>query len=335
MQDALPNAAIVAMTACATGSNKGYDELYPELLNVVHESRHYAPLEDPLSVGLGEAKAKLNQLHLEMAQYQEVHVHHENQFVSVQRMHPVTRHGVLMVAHCAFRGAAEDSRFENPRLYGTMVHPEFAYRLRPDGDSAADPSDGFMHGLGSRLEKLDAPALFQRSDERGMYTELRLPKDFGPGSVLLVRTQLVDFKPNLDWKIRTGADDIAARLDLAALNVALYRCDAEERDTIGDGAYDVPGLGVLPYCGLQGWQTHLAHVIPNNDLGHPLCAHLRQGTWALDYVVRRLHAYGELYGGLALLAAWFEERWALVKRVPNFLLPRYFALTVHTAYCAL
>ncbi|KAJ1956927.1 bifunctional 4-alpha-glucanotransferase/amylo-alpha-1,6-glucosidase, partial [Linderina pennispora] len=338
MQDALPNAAIVAMTACATGSNRGYDELYPELLNIVHESRQYAPLEDPLSVGLGEAKAKLNQLHAEMAQFQEVHVHHENEFVTVQRMHPVTRHGVLMVAHCAFRGASENSHFENPRLYGTAVHPEFAYRLRPGGsgsNSEGNSDDGFIHGLASTLEKLDAPGVFEREDEHGMYTELQLPKDFGPGSVLVVRTQLVDFKPNLDWKIRTSADDAVARLDLAALNAALYRCDAEERDTIGEGVYDVPGLGPLPYCGLQGWHTHLRHIIPNNDLGHPLCGHLRQGTWALDYVVRRLHAYTEYHAPLAILAAWFEERWALVKRVPNFLMPRYFALTVHTAYCAL
>ncbi|KAJ1998827.1 bifunctional 4-alpha-glucanotransferase/amylo-alpha-1,6-glucosidase, partial [Coemansia thaxteri] len=335
VEDALPNSAIVAMTACATGSNRGYDELYPELLNVVHEHRRYAVLEDPLGIGLGVAKARLNKLHSEIAQYQEVHVHHENEYVTVHRVHPVTREGVLMVAHCAFKDAAGNTPFENPKLYGTAVTPDFAYRLRPTGGEHTTPDDGVLHGVPSTLQRLGSPQIHQHCDARGMFTELRLSEDFGPGSVLVVRTKLVDFKPNLDWKIRTCADDAVSRLTLGALNAALYRCDAEERDTIGEGVYDVPKLGTLAYCGIQGWYTHLKHIIPNNDLGHPLCDHLRQGNWALDYVVNRLHGYSEFYPEIAPLSAWFEERWALVKRVPNFLIPRYFALTMHTAYQAL
>lgn len=32
----------------------------------------------------------------------------------------------------------------------------------------------------------------------------------------------------------------------------------------------------------------LADVRPNNDLGHPLCANLRQGDWLIDFVSNRL-----------------------------------------------
>jgi glycogen debranching enzyme len=32
----------------------------------------------------------------------------------------------------------------------------------------------------------------------------------------------------------------------------------------------------------------LKHIMRYNDLGHPLCAHLRDGSWALDYVHSRL-----------------------------------------------
>ncbi|KAJ1663511.1 bifunctional 4-alpha-glucanotransferase/amylo-alpha-1,6-glucosidase [Coemansia sp. RSA 1813] len=341
MEDALPNSAIVLMTACASGSNRGYDELYPKHLNIVHEQRHYAVLDDPLSVGIGKAKAKLNKLHSELAQYQEVHVHHEGEYVTIHRVHPVTREGVLMVAHCAFNGASEHAPFDNPKLYGTSVTSDFAFRLYSaasksgSGNYQKQDGDGILHGLPSRLVELDPPVIQKRSDDRGQYTELQLPGGFGPGSVLVVRTKLVGFKPNLDWKIRTCADEAVSKLSLGALNVALYRCDAEERDTVGDGVYDVPGLGALTYCGLQGWYTHLRHIIPNNDLGHPLCDHLRQGYWALDYIAQRLQKYSTYYPDLALLAAWFEERWDLVKSVPNFLMPRYFALTVHTAYQAL
>jgi glycogen debranching enzyme len=37
----LPTAALVAMTDCAVGSVKGYDEIVPELLNIVTETRKY------------------------------------------------------------------------------------------------------------------------------------------------------------------------------------------------------------------------------------------------------------------------------------------------------
>jgi hypothetical protein len=56
----------------------------------------------------------------------------------------------------------------------------------------------------------------------------------------------------------------------------------------GDGTYTIPNLGALPYCGLEGWMYPLRQIIENNDLGHPLCAHLREGTWAMDYVINRL-----------------------------------------------
>jgi membrane protein YqaA with SNARE-associated domain len=36
---ALPNAALVAMCASATGSVMGYDEVYPKLIDLVHETR--------------------------------------------------------------------------------------------------------------------------------------------------------------------------------------------------------------------------------------------------------------------------------------------------------
>ncbi|KAJ2690096.1 bifunctional 4-alpha-glucanotransferase/amylo-alpha-1,6-glucosidase [Coemansia sp. RSA 1285] len=338
MQDALPNTAIVAMTACATGSTRGYDELYPRLLDVVHEQRRYAVINDDSldAVGIGRAKASLNALHSEVADFQEVHVHHESEYVTIHRMHPVTREGVLMVAHCAFPGASEHAPFASPRLYGTAARFDFAFRLHPGDPASKGDNDGVLRGLPCRLEELDAPGIQSRSDDRGQYTELQLSAGFGPGSILVVRTTLVGFKPNLDWKIRTCANEAVSGLSLGALSVALYRCDAEERDTTGgDGAYDVPGLGPLAYCGLQGWYTHLRRIIPSNDLGHPLCSHLRQGTWALDYTAHRLRNHVALYGELEPLAAWFEERWDLVRGVPNFLVPRYFALTVHTAYQAL
>ena len=32
----------------------------------------------------------------------------------------------------------------------------------------------------------------------------------------------------------------------------------------------------------------LRQITETNDLGHPLCGHLRDGLWALDYVLNRI-----------------------------------------------
>lgn len=79
-------------------------------------------------------------------------------------------------------------------------------------------------------------------------------------------------------------------LDLVDLNVVLYRADAEERDATDGkfGVYDVPDLGRLTYCGLEGWMGPLQAVMTTNDLGHPVCENLRRGVWGLNYTVERL-----------------------------------------------
>jgi glycogen debranching enzyme len=56
----------------------------------------------------------------------------------------------------------------------------------------------------------------------------------------------------------------------------------------GDGVYIIPGYHELVYCGLEGWMHPLRSITENNDLGHPLCAHLRDGVWAMDYILKRL-----------------------------------------------
>lgn len=35
----------------------------------------------------------------------------------------------------------------------------------------------------------------------------------------------------------------------------------------------------------------IRHVTTYNDLGHPLCGHLRDGSWAMDYIYERLEKY--------------------------------------------
>ncbi|CAG8561824.1 6631_t:CDS:2 [Acaulospora colombiana] len=55
-EDTLSNGALVTMSSCAIGSVKGYDEVYPQLVDLVKETRQYELYERPLDVGICRGK---------------------------------------------------------------------------------------------------------------------------------------------------------------------------------------------------------------------------------------------------------------------------------------
>ena len=150
--------------------------------------------------------------------------------------------------------------------------------------------DKLLSGLPAKLVPMPTVVVPQGLGREGPFSEIIVPENFPPGSVLVFETQLQNFDPNLDEFCASGAQEALANLDLVDLNVILHRADVEERDaTAGKfGVYEVPGYGKLVYCGLEGWMHPLKNVMRYNDLGHALCAHLRDGSWALDYVYGRL-----------------------------------------------
>lgn len=108
VEDTLPNAALVSMCSCAVGSVMGYDECYPELLEIVTETRQYT-----FGGGIGKIKKILYDVHTSMGQEQaeEMHVHHEGQYISVHRVNPRTGEGWFLIARTKF-GAEGDQRCE-------------------------------------------------------------------------------------------------------------------------------------------------------------------------------------------------------------------------------
>lgn len=122
-EDALSTGALVAFSHCAVGSVKGFDDLYPKLLDLVGENRHY---EISAKGGIGKVKRILNHLHTEMAleAFEEAHVHQENdvskqfdftvqtadtmQYIVLHRIEPKTQRGYLLVAHTAFHKGSKD-----------------------------------------------------------------------------------------------------------------------------------------------------------------------------------------------------------------------------------
>ncbi|KAI8065248.1 glycogen debranching enzyme [Gongronella butleri] len=328
-QDALPNAAVVAFADCATGSVKGYDDLYPKLLDIVTEKRSYA-LPDG-NVGIHAVKKQLQQLHGDMAvqRYHEVHVHQENDYLLVHRQRAGPQDGYLLIARTAFNDSAPTG-IAPIRLARTRAEFMFGASLHMTGDEK-DEKDT-LHGLGSNLVTLLAPPLQKEQDHVHIALD---PAQFPPGSIMVFKTELLpDANTSTIKELVTHMDDsVVSELDLVDCNVALYRCHNEEAETTQGGVYDIPGFGPLVYAGLQGWLTVLKPIIRNSDLGHPLCDNLRKGPWALDYVVNRLDKYiASTRPRLGPLRQWLATRMDRVKQLPDFLVPKYFAMVIQTAH---
>lgn len=144
--------------------------------------------------------------------------------------------------------------------------------------------------MDGKLVEMAPVVVPQGLDDEGPFGEVVVPEFFPPGSIMLFETQLVGLDPSLDEYCMSGADDAFSDLDLVDLNVVLHRAEGEERDLTGGeiGAYNIPGMGSLVYCGLEGFMNPLRHMMRYNDLGHPLASHIREGTWAFDFIWSRL-----------------------------------------------
>lgn len=347
-RDTLPNAALVSMCASATGSVMGYDEIYPKHVDIVHETRSYSSKYSEIPVldvgqgngGIGGVKKLLNELHTMMGVegYDETHIHHDGEYITVHRVHPKTRKGVFLIAHTAFPGHNDGRILPPTNLTGNRARHLGTWMLEVDDrgetrqEILADKSR--LRGLPSHVRSFEGAKI----EERGNSTIISVLEAFEPGSIALFETWIpgAGHSDGLNGLITMRADEAFADLSLVDLNFVLYRCEAEERDSSSgrNGVYDIPNHGPLVYAGLQGWWTVLENIIRYNDLGHPLCDHLRQGQWALDYIVERMEemAKEDGYGRLHRPALWLRERFQAFRDLPSSLLPRYFAIAVQVAY---
>ncbi|KAI3559250.1 glycogen debranching enzyme [Colletotrichum abscissum] len=349
-RDTLPNAALVNMCASATGSVMGYDEIYPKLVDLVNETRLYTSESSskPVKIGgggngIGGIKKLLNQIHTLMGKdgYDETHIHHEDQYITVHRVHPESRKGYFLIAHTAFPGYGNgNGAFNAVHLGGTKARHLGSWMLEVDASDEARKEalndKKLLRGLPSRV--VDVPGV--RMEVKGDDTIITVRDKFPPGSIALFETWIpaAEHSSGLDNYVTSGARSAVENLNLVDLNFLLYRCEAEERDGSGgnDGCYEIPGYGKLVYAGLQGWWSLLKDIIRDNNLAHPLCQNLRDGQWALDYIVGRLERISKTpdFENLEKPAVWLKERFDAIRKIPSFLLPRYFGLVLRTLYTA-
>lgn len=336
VEDTLPTAALVAFCSCATGTTFGFDECYPKLLDVVNEKRKYTYASD---MGISSVKKKLNDIRKDLADQgvndidsNEMYIHHEGQYITIQRSNSRSGKGYFLIARTKFWNDGEQ-KLTPVILAGTKAKFEFSYVLEKTDD--ADSDDNQIHPINTKLKNLEP--LHLNFDADVNTTTVSLPDYFPQGAIAVISTEIPGCNEELDDFVRTGALEATKNLTLIDLNAILYKADGEEADSTGgkNGQYDIPGYGSLVYAGIQGWISVLKGMIHNNDLAHPLASHLRNGRWPLDYITERLKYYEDENNKISEFRAWLETRFSKIKDIPYFLVPRFFALVVGIGYEAL
>lgn len=336
VEDTLPTAALVAFCSCATGTTFGFDECYPKLLDVVNETRKYTYSDN---VGISMVKRKLNDIRKSLAEQgindsdsNEMYIHHEGQYITIQRANSRSGKGYFLIARTKFWNDG-DQKLTPIVLAGTKVKFEFSYTLERKGDAVDD--DENINPIKTELVDLEPLHLDFNADTNA--TTVTLPDYFPQGSIAVISTLIPGCNEDLDDFVRCGALEATKNLELIDLNCILYKSGSEEADSTAgkNNLYSIPGYGPLVYAGIQGWISVLKGMIHDNDLAHPLASHLREGKWPLNYITTRLKYYENENNSISEFTKWLESRFDKIKQIPYFLVPRYFALVVGIGYEAL
>lgn len=169
------------------------------------------------------------------------------------------------------------------------------------------------------------------SDDKSV--RLNFNANFKPGCVVAVSIIPLEKTKKAVDQLLTEIDlaQAVSRLTLTDMNYVLFRCADEDEGNV----YDVPGFGKLVYCGIQGFISVLDTVASSNDLGHPLCANLRNGFWIMDYICGRLKRKEFENCPLYQFGDFLEKYLQPIRNLPPYLVPSYFEFSLRKVYNAL
>ncbi|KAG1659081.1 Glycogen debranching enzyme [Nymphon striatum] len=207
--DALPSTALVSMACCASGSNRGYDELIPYHIHVVKESRLYSSWNEKnstvesssvhMSSGIIHAKRALNDLHYHLGTsgFNEVYVDQVTaDVVAVTRHRPSTHSSVILVAHTAFSDPSSHKKHYIPPLCvpGKVEEVILEVQLNEEHDSATtNDSKKFLVGLSNfklrmkeHIKLNESEMVMTKSSSDSLTTEIEFV-NFPPGSVIAIK----------------------------------------------------------------------------------------------------------------------------------------------------
>uniref|UniRef100_A0A915IDV4 4-alpha-glucanotransferase n=1 Tax=Romanomermis culicivorax TaxID=13658 RepID=A0A915IDV4_ROMCU len=214
--DLLPTAALVSSACCAVGSNRGYDELVPFHVDVVHENRLYTKWTDNarpsdgevnLSSGVIAARRAINELHWQLGAegYNEIYVDKmTDDVIAVTRHNPKTRQSVVIVASTCFspqRISADRAIYPKPlHIAGSVDEILLEAKMVPlngaDPEGRPDPIPNEKFIVGAKDYRLDIKThikLFNSkmidvvTDEKVEVVEF---KRFATGSVVALKVSM-------------------------------------------------------------------------------------------------------------------------------------------------
>jgi glycogen debranching enzyme len=312
VEDVLPRSSIVTMSICSNGSNRGYDELVPHHIDVVHERRFYPQwsynqTQTNEKTGMISLKKSLNQLHIKLAVegYTQLMVDQLSSSVLLLIRHnPINHKSILLIAHTSFNPPTDKWPQLSPLsiqglideivLAGSLNHPR-------DKESVKDfvRSKEYINGLTQTQIYLNENLSIEQSkcirltspsskDYNGFRT-IEFTEGFRPGSIVVLSVSLLPLMNGSLIQIQnlikeysnpeSEFNQIVKQLTLVHLERVLYRSSIEEQsDEKGFDVYEIPDYGKLLYCGLHGQITVLDKVRYSNDLKHPLVNNLKQGN---------------------------------------------------------
>lgn len=330
--------SLINMANCATGSNRGHDELVPHHINVVTEERLYSDTFDETSGILGLRRLLNGPLQRELSQgFTEIFVDQVNEdVIAVTRHNPVTGHSIILVARTQFSKHPGPCHMEPITIEGVITRIIFEAQAYGDpGKFDRDPQ--IINGLASFKAKIFSSNCGVEECKLAKLIN-GLPGDkaqlqfnefqFLPSSVLAVQVSLSERQTSaLKYLNEFQLDLSKFSFSISDANYILFRCSQED----GLEPYELPNLCKFTYSGLYGLMYHLEKVRRNQDQAHPLAENLRKGNWMSQYIVARLKRRPSTCDLGELLEAALNQ----VDLLPRGMVPKYFDLIITKLYDAL
>ena len=343
-EDALPLGALVSMANAPLGSVRGYDELMPFLIDVVHERRTYQTVDwtKKKVPGIMHQKCVFNTLHKRMDRegFTQSYGEESGLLVSAARHNPTTHQTISTFVYPAYKYSDFSVKSHPAKsVAGIIKKILFVGTIKvervDEQVSASKSSPKNLVGLAPEIEwaedlSPEAPNKFVKIeiDEANNQSTISF-LDFPPGSVLCVEAELsAKAKMTITGcqaglrTIHEKRDEIFKSVTALSLNKLLFRCREEEESEYHRGTYD-PGNGPLVYAGIYGFYHAIYQVISHYpiDMGNALLSNIRNGNWALDYIVNRIKDDPSLHS----VSEWLDNIFGYLRSVPSYLKPKYFA----------
>lgn len=114
--------------------------------------------------------------------YDETHIHHEGEYITVHRVHPESRKGYFLIAHTAFPGYGNGNGALSPvRLTGTRARHLGSWMLKVDASEAATQqtldNQRQLRGLPSRVLDVAGVRMESQGNETVISVRERFPRE--------------------------------------------------------------------------------------------------------------------------------------------------------------